>query len=82
MAECDALCTRMAIMVNGQFMCLGSGQHLKNKFGSGYTVTVRVAGDPPDVEGFKDYMRDRFPRANLKVNFNITFDEHEFHANL
>lgn len=31
MAECDALCTRLAIMVNGHFMCLGSGQHLKNK---------------------------------------------------
>ncbi len=31
MAECDALCTRMGIMVNGRFMCLGSGQRLKNK---------------------------------------------------
>ena len=31
MAECDALCTRLAIMVNGHFTCLGSGQHLKDK---------------------------------------------------
>ncbi|KAJ0055813.1 hypothetical protein NL108_012856, partial [Boleophthalmus pectinirostris] len=30
MEECEALCTRMAIMVNGQFKCLGSIQHLKN----------------------------------------------------
>ena len=31
MEECEALCTRMAIMVNGQFKCLGSCQHLKNR---------------------------------------------------
>ena len=35
MEECEALCTRMAIMVNGQFKCLGSAQRLKNKFGDG-----------------------------------------------
>lgn len=31
MEECEALCTRMAIMVNGRFQCLGSVQHLKNR---------------------------------------------------
>ena len=31
MEECEALCTRMAIMVNGRFCCLGSVQHLKNR---------------------------------------------------
>lgn len=32
MAECDALCSRLAIMVNGQFVCLGTTQHLKHRF--------------------------------------------------
>lgn len=31
MEECEALCTRMAIMVNGRFKCLGSIQHLKSR---------------------------------------------------
>ena len=31
MEECEALCTRLAIMVNSRFKCLGSIQHLKNK---------------------------------------------------
>ncbi|KAI2662111.1 Phospholipid-transporting ATPase ABCA1 [Labeo rohita] len=31
MEECEALCTRMAIMVNGHFKCLGSIQHLKSR---------------------------------------------------
>lgn len=42
MEECEALCTRIAIMVNGQFKCLGSAQHLKNKFGQGYTLIAKV----------------------------------------
>jgi ATP-binding cassette subfamily A (ABC1) protein 3 len=32
MEECEALCTRVAIMVNGQFQCLGSVQHIKSKY--------------------------------------------------
>ena len=31
MEECESLCSRVAIMVNGQFKCLGSPQHLKCK---------------------------------------------------
>lgn len=31
MEECEALCTRLAIMVNGRFRCLGSAQHLKGR---------------------------------------------------
>lgn len=31
MEECEALCTRLAIMVNGRFHCLGSPQHLKGR---------------------------------------------------
>ena len=31
MEECDILCSRLAIMVNGRFRCIGSPQYLKNK---------------------------------------------------
>lgn len=42
MEECEALCTRLAIMVNGEFKCLGSTQHLKTKFAQGYTLIIKV----------------------------------------
>lgn len=29
MDECEALCTKLAIMVSGQFRCYGSIQHVK-----------------------------------------------------
>uniref|UniRef100_H0XFP8 ATP binding cassette subfamily A member 7 n=1 Tax=Otolemur garnettii TaxID=30611 RepID=H0XFP8_OTOGA len=45
MEECEALCTRLAIMVNGRFRCLGSVQHLKSRFGAGYTLTLRVPSE-------------------------------------
>lgn len=46
MEECEALCTRLAIMVNGCFKCLGSTQHLKNKFAKGYTLIVKTKKTP------------------------------------
>jgi ATP-binding cassette subfamily A (ABC1) protein 3 len=41
MEECEALCTKLAIMVNGQFQCLGSIQYLKKKFGKGYSLIIK-----------------------------------------
>lgn len=43
MEECEALCTRLAIMVNGEFKCLGSTQHLKNKFSKGYLLIIQMS---------------------------------------
>ncbi|KFO81597.1 ATP-binding cassette sub-family A member 1, partial [Cuculus canorus] len=64
MEECEALCTRMAIMVNGRFRCLGSIQHLKNRFGDGYTVVVRVGG--PGPAPLENLMELHFPGIVLK----------------
>eukprot|EP01039_Chlorochromonas_danica_P018287 gene18287-21954_t len=43
MEEAEALCHRIGIMVNGQLRCLGSAQHLKNRFGRGVELTIKVA---------------------------------------
>merc|ERR1719483_315875 len=61
MEECEALCSRLAIMVNGSFKCLGSTQHLKNRFGNGYTVILRVSGDNPDMSPVERFMMETFP---------------------
>lgn len=42
MEECEALCDRVVVMVKGQFRCLGSIQHLKCRFGEGYTVEIKT----------------------------------------
>uniref|UniRef100_A0A8C2TQN9 P-type phospholipid transporter n=1 Tax=Coturnix japonica TaxID=93934 RepID=A0A8C2TQN9_COTJA len=66
MEECEALCTRMAIMVNGRFRCLGSVQHLKNRFGDGYTIVVRIAGGNPDLKPVEEFFGHAFPGSVLK----------------
>ncbi|XP_017334205.1 phospholipid-transporting ATPase ABCA1 isoform X2 [Ictalurus punctatus] len=66
MEECEALCTRMAIMVNGRFQCLGSVQHLKNRFGDGYTVILRLPASAPDPGAMDAYIKSCFPGIELK----------------
>ncbi|KAL1023254.1 hypothetical protein UPYG_G00038330 [Umbra pygmaea] len=71
MEECEALCTRMAIMVNGRFQCLGSVQHLKNRFGDGYTIIVRLAATsaprfPEDPCPVDTIIKGSFPGIELK----------------
>uniref|UniRef100_A0A8C3II77 P-type phospholipid transporter n=1 Tax=Chrysemys picta bellii TaxID=8478 RepID=A0A8C3II77_CHRPI len=66
MEECEALCTRMAIMVNGRFRCLGSVQHLKNRFGDGYTIVVRIAGANPNLKPVQEFFGLAFPGSVLK----------------
>uniref|UniRef100_A0A4W2DPR4 ABC transporter domain-containing protein n=1 Tax=Bos indicus x Bos taurus TaxID=30522 RepID=A0A4W2DPR4_BOBOX len=63
MEECEALCTRLAIMVKGKFKCLGSPRHLKNKFGNIYTLTAKInIGDNEDkLEQFKEFIETNFP---------------------
>lgn len=50
MEECEALCSRVGILVSGRLKCLGSVEHLKQKFGRGFTVeiTLRAASTNPD----------------------------------
>lgn len=82
MEECEALCTRIAIMVNGSFKCLGSTQHLKNKFAAGYTLTIKVKKLPDssgmqhsDTAPIEEFIHQHFPSANLREKHQelITF---------
>ena len=42
MEEAEALSTKLGIMVDGQFKCYGSAQHIKNKFGDGYEIEIKI----------------------------------------
>jgi ABC-type multidrug transport system ATPase subunit len=62
MDECEALCTRLVIMVNGKFKCLGSPQHLKNKFGTGYKVSLRLdEHNDQNRKKLQEFMKANFP---------------------
>ncbi len=40
MEEAEALCNKIGIIVNGRMVCFGPLLYLKNKYGSGYKVTL------------------------------------------
>lgn len=81
MEECEALCTRIAIMVAGEFKCLGSAQHLKNKFSKGYILTIKMEHENDTLlHDIQNRIHKMFPSAQLKekyldlLTFHITSD--------
>jgi hypothetical protein len=64
MEECEALCPRIAIMANGRLRCIGSAQHLKNKFGRGYQVEMKVKLVTTDDD---DYAQNALVLARSKL---------------
>ena len=67
MDECEALCTRITIMVGGRLVCLGSVQRLRSRHGTGYTLVLKVRGNQ---EATRAFVAATFPTA-------VKEDEHE-----
>ncbi|XP_065493613.1 glucosylceramide transporter ABCA12 [Caloenas nicobarica] len=77
MEECEALCTRLAIMVNGSFQCIGSLQHIKSRFGRGFTVKMHLNSNTVCTETLTEFMKSHFPNTCLKDrHFNMV----EYHV--
>ncbi|GBN21315.1 ATP-binding cassette sub-family A member 3 [Araneus ventricosus] len=70
MEESEALCNRLAIMVNGRFRCLGSIQQLKTKYGEGYTLIIKMKREDQDnaqrIGAIKAHIESNLQGANLK----------------
>ena len=54
MDEAETLCKRMGIMVNGEFVCLGKASQIKDKYGYGYEIDLRIK--PLTVEQQNEYI--------------------------
>jgi len=55
MEECEALCNRAVIMVNGQFRTIGTHVEIKRAYGQGRELVVKLV--PPSKEEMTDAMR-------------------------
>ena len=65
-------------MVNGKFRCLGSPQHLKNKFVQGFTLLVNVSDETEgsDVTSLKEFVANTFPGSVLRDEHNGLLNYH------
>ena len=66
MEECEALCNRLGIMVDGRFSCIGPVQHLKQRFGQGYTLIAKLEDTGASTADLQKYIESNFPGAALK----------------
>jgi ATP-binding cassette, subfamily A (ABC1), member 1 len=69
MEECEALSTKLGIMVNGQFKCFGSVQHLKNKYGNGYTLILKcksTSDKEADIKKLEEFVSEKIYFSKLK----------------
>lgn len=65
MEEAEALSTKMGIMVRGGiFRCYGSSQHIKNKYGVGYEIEIKI--QKPTYEDLEQLAQQlKFTENNL-----------------
>ena len=68
MDEAETLCKRMAIMVNGEFVCLGKAGQIKEKYGYGYEIEVRIK--PISEIKFENILIDKDLDKNIKINMD------------
>uniref|UniRef100_A0A667I3Q4 ATP binding cassette subfamily A member 10 n=1 Tax=Lynx canadensis TaxID=61383 RepID=A0A667I3Q4_LYNCA len=69
MAEAEAVCDRVAIMVSGKLRCIGSIQNLKSKFGKDYILEVKIK-DPTQVEPVHTEILKLFPQAARQERYS------------
>ncbi|KAM6174540.1 ABC-type organic anion transporter ABCA8 [Erethizon dorsatum] len=69
MAEAEAVCDRVAIMVSGKLRCIGSIQHLKSKFGKDYLLEMKVK-TPAHVEPLHAEILRLFPQAARQERYS------------
>mmetsp|Transcript_8335 Transcript_8335/g.20560 ORF Transcript_8335/g.20560 Transcript_8335/m.20560 type:complete len:2192 (-) Transcript_8335:64-6639(-) len=62
MEEAEALCSRVAIQVDGQFRCLGSCQQIKTRYGGGLEINVKFSA--PTKEAREALINGWLPDAN------------------
>ena len=66
MDEAETLCKRMGIMVNGEFVCLGTANQIKSKYGYGYEANVRIK--PMTIEQQREMLNKYKLDYDLKVD--------------
>jgi ATP-binding cassette subfamily A (ABC1) protein 3 len=72
MAEAEGLCDRIGILINGRFVCHGTLAHLKNKYGRGLQISMKVkhTGDHDTVV---QQVKQEFPSVELIASNSMSY---------
>lgn len=77
MDECEFLCNRLAIMVDGTIRCIGPIQNLKNSFGLGFVIHIvyneRASIDNNEnILNVKQSMNQMFSQCKLQEEYAVS----------
>ncbi|CAI5453900.1 unnamed protein product [Caenorhabditis angaria] len=74
MDECEALCSRIAVLNHGKLIAIGSSQELKTLYGKSYTMTLSL-NDSQNRENIVNLVNDQIPDAIFQTpETNKTLD--------
>jgi len=86
MDEAETLCKRMGIMVNGEFVCLGKANQIKDKYGYGYEIDIRIK--PMNGNQVNELLKElngkdpTFPYDNeMNIDYSYTNIDKNFNNN-
>lgn len=66
MDECEALCSRIAVLNRGSLIAIGSSQELKSLYGNNYTMTLTLY-EPAQRDVVVQLVASRLPSSVLKT---------------
>lgn len=77
MEECENLCDRLTIMSKGRMKCIGTAQHLKQRYAQGFSILIKTRERPAEEEErligvLKNNMNELFGQQ-----FCVLKDEHK-----
>ena len=82
--EVDVLCSRIGIMTHGRLQCVGTPQHLKDRFGGGFRlgITLHEKSHAARVDAFvKESLTARATRTSL-INTSVMYNLPREHVSL
>lgn len=76
MDECEYLCNRLAIMVDGTIRCIGPIQNLKKAFGLGFVIHIvyneRISIDnTANIARIKESMNQTFNQCKIQEEYAV-----------
>src|SRR6218665_362810 len=79
MEECEAICTRMGILANIRFLCLGSLQHLRDRLSDGYTLIIKLkrSADAEKLKELEEHIQKLKTFISQTFSNSVLKDQHE-----
>jgi len=74
MNEAESLAHKTGILINGRFFCIGSTEMLKDKYGSGYKMTILLHDGQESME---NVMKQLFPACRKIYDGSTTQETYE-----